>query len=262
MKQEFCKTQYPILLVHGLNAADDYRGCYWGRIPALLRAHGATVYMGGQDAWGNVEQNAAVLQAKLHQMLRETGAPRINIIAHSKGGLEARYLISTLGQARRVASLTTISTPHRGSHIARALLRYAYPAAWVWGKCNDAFWRRKGDAHPDFFRVAPEMTPAYMERFNRENPDASCVYYQSFGAVLGRRFTDRAMAASRAASYLVQGESDGLVVPASARWGVYRGTIEGVSHQQLVDVFCRDLPHFSPCVFYVRLVHELRQAGF
>lgn len=47
---------------------------------------------------------------------------KVNIIAHSMGGLDARYMISALGGANRVASLTTISTPHTGSKVANFVL--------------------------------------------------------------------------------------------------------------------------------------------
>ena len=39
------------------------------------------------------------------------------------GGLDSRYLVSKMGWGDRVASLTTISTPHRGSNIADVLLK-------------------------------------------------------------------------------------------------------------------------------------------
>lgn len=262
MAGAYCKTKYPILLVHGLNVCDGERGRYWGRVPDFLRANGAVLYFGGQDAWGGIEKNALVLRDRVQQMLREQGCDRVNIIAHSKGGLEARYLISSLGMGRHVASLSMIATPNRGSHIARVLLRRAYPAVWVWGTCNNEYWRRKGDASPDFFCVAEQLTPAYLERFNCDNPDANCVYYQSWGAVFGKSRSDPAMAACRAAAYAVQGESDGLVSPASARWGVYRGTLAGVSHQELTDVLEHDLPHFHVRRFYAQLVHELGIKGF
>ena len=118
MKQD-CKTKYPILLAHGLAAPDSgVRHPPWGRGPQLLRDRGAVVYMGGQDAWGSIENGAARLEQVLYRMLQEQDCSRVNIIAHSKGGLEARYLISTLGHGRHVASLTMLSTPNRGSRVA------------------------------------------------------------------------------------------------------------------------------------------------
>ena len=48
------------------------------------------------------------------QIIQKTGCEKVNIIAHSKGGLESRYAISQLGLSPYVASLTTINTPHHG----------------------------------------------------------------------------------------------------------------------------------------------------
>ena len=40
---------------------------------------------------------------------------KVNIIAHSLGGLDARQMLTHLGMGSRVASLTTVGTPHRGT---------------------------------------------------------------------------------------------------------------------------------------------------
>ena len=49
----------------------------------------------------------------------------VHIIAHSMGGLDSRTLIARnhhgLSQPGRIASLTTLSTPHRGSPVADLL---------------------------------------------------------------------------------------------------------------------------------------------
>ena len=56
---------------------------------------------------------AAELRA---QILRWTDGP-VNLVAHSMGGLDARYLITHLNMAEQVRSLTTVSTPHRGTYL-------------------------------------------------------------------------------------------------------------------------------------------------
>jgi len=50
--------------------------------------------------------------------LTTIGAQKVNIIAHSQGGLDARYAISKLGLSSSVASLTMLSTPNRGTRVA------------------------------------------------------------------------------------------------------------------------------------------------
>lgn len=80
-----------------LASATENAWGYWGRIPKALEQRGAAVFFGGQDGGGSVEGNAAQLKERMEAILTETGCSKVNIIAHSKGGLEARSLISTLG---------------------------------------------------------------------------------------------------------------------------------------------------------------------
>lgn len=206
-----CRTRYPIILVHGIGVTER-GGLYipWGRVPAALRAHGAQVFFGRQDAWGSIETGASQLAAAVRQVRRETGCARVNIIAHSRGGLEARHMISRMGYGKYVASLT----------------------------------------------------PACLTLFNRTHPDAACVYYQSWGARLGRGNPDLAMQLTHGLFFHADGDSDGLVTPGSARWGRYRGTLEGVSHQQLVGVGAEGGRSFDARAFYVHLAQELSEMGF
>src|SRR6185369_6230360 len=50
--------------------------------------------------------------------VRALPSRKVNILAHSMGGLDARFAIARLGLADRVASLTTVATPHRGTALA------------------------------------------------------------------------------------------------------------------------------------------------
>ena len=129
-------TRYPILLVHGLAMKDTFFMKSFGRIDRILRIQGYTVYTSQIDAVGSVAGNAAQLKAEIEQILRDTGAEKVNLIAHSKGGLDAKWMIEHLGMADKVASLTTLCTPHQGSPVASFVLKFPkfavkYAAFWV-----------------------------------------------------------------------------------------------------------------------------------
>lgn len=243
----------------------DNRGVFpclpcWGRIPAVLRQCGATIYLGGQDAYGSIENNAAKLAEVVDQALAQENASRVNIIAHSKGGLEARYLVSSLQYADKVASLTLLAAPNRGATGAETTLTWR--GFRLWARRNDKAWLKQGDRNPDTLLATEQLTANYLRTFNQENPDADGVYYQSWGAHINKDKSDRIMAFSSWLFYRGKMDNDGLVTPESARWGKYRGTLVNVSHRALVDAYGYDFPNFQPTVFHMRLVRELAEMGF
>ena len=120
---QLCRTKYPLLLVHGVFFRDFRYVNYWGRIPKELQRNGATVYYGQQQSAAAVEDSGRELADRIRQILAETGCEKVNIIAHSKGGLDSRAAIAHAGCAPCVASLTTINTPHRGCIFAEYLLK-------------------------------------------------------------------------------------------------------------------------------------------
>lgn len=113
-----CETKYPILMVHGIFFRDSKLMNYWGRIPAELERNGAQIFYGKQDSADTVEESARYLCERIDEILEETGAAKVNIIAHSKGGLDAKYAIAKLGAANKICSVTTINTPHKGCEFA------------------------------------------------------------------------------------------------------------------------------------------------
>ena len=129
-------TRYPIILVHGLAMKDTFFLRSWGRIDRILRSQGYTVYKSNVDGFGTVEGNAAQLKAEIDGILQETGAEKVNLIAHSKGGLDAKYMIQQLDMAHKVASLTTLCTPHRGTPIASFIMGlelFGGQGMWMFG---------------------------------------------------------------------------------------------------------------------------------
>src|SRR5260370_24583412 len=115
------KLRSAIVLVPGLFAFDQVRlagltlASYFPRIPELLRAAGNRVLIPRLSPAAGVAHRAAQLKSFLD---REMPHEPVHLVAHSMGGLDARYLISRLGMGSRVLSLTTLGTPHRGTTFA------------------------------------------------------------------------------------------------------------------------------------------------
>lgn len=128
-QQRVCATRYPILLVHGVFFRDSNLLNYWGRVPAELERNGATVLYGNHQSAASVPDSARELAERIRGIVAETGCGKVNVIAHSKGGLDLRYAIARYGIGPLVASLTTINTPHRGCGFADYLLGHIPAAA-------------------------------------------------------------------------------------------------------------------------------------
>ena len=80
---------------------------YWTGADMYLRKMGVRLIAPEVKPLGSIETRAHELKEAI-----ERAYPRgkVNIVAHSMGGLDARYMITKLGMGRRVASLTTLST--------------------------------------------------------------------------------------------------------------------------------------------------------
>ncbi len=263
---QVCRTRHPLLLVHGVFFRDWSVFGYWGRIPAALAANGATLSYGQQDASRPVADCGAQLVAAIEAAAAETG--KVNVIAHSKGGLDVRWAISQLGMGRHVASLTTISTPHRGCGFARQLLdRMPLALQAGIGLRYDAFFTRLGDPDPDFLASIADLTDTECTRLNALMPDDPGVVYLSLGSRMASRF---AAPFPLSLGYTLiaptDGDNDGLVAVSSMPWGEYLGTVEptgrhGLSHGDMIDLLRRDIDGFDVCELYVQLVSDLRQRG-
>ena len=110
------KTGTPILLVHGYVSN---RGMFWRMRKRLAAAGAGPVYtVSLYPLFGSIDEMMPVLAARIETICGETGAEKINIVAHSMGGLVTRaYLVAHAG-ADRVARLITIGSPHQGTQMA------------------------------------------------------------------------------------------------------------------------------------------------
>ena len=106
--EQLCKTRYPLLLVHGVFFRDNKLFNYWGRIPKELIRNGAVIFYGNHQSAASIADSATELAERIKQIVEETGCEKLNIIAHSKGGLDCRYALDKLNVSQYVASLTTV----------------------------------------------------------------------------------------------------------------------------------------------------------
>ena len=268
-ENEVCKTKYPILLVHGVFFRDFRYLNYWGRIPKELKRNGAAVYYGQQQSAASVEDSGRELAARIRAILDETGCEKVNIIAHSKGGLDSRAAIAHAGCAPYVATLTTINTPHRGCIYAEYLLNKVPEAArQKVAAAYNATLKRLGDENPDFLAAVTDLTESACLARNETTPDMPGVVYESVMSYCRKaRHGKFPLNATYPVVKHFDGKNDGLVSVDSAKWGTRFTLLEpvgkrGISHGDVVDLNRENIPGFDVREFYVNLAADLKKRGY
>ena len=105
----------PVFLVHGILGT---RHLYWNLFRHRLEVDGFEVHEVALPfvLLGDIRRAAGVLAGAVEDRTRETGwRGRVDIVAHSAGGLVSRYYVQHLGGKRRVANLVLLGTPHHGT---------------------------------------------------------------------------------------------------------------------------------------------------
>jgi len=257
--------KYPVVLVHGIVAVDRGVGyhIFWGRIPDVLRAHGVKVFFGNTDSWGNYESNAEKLKATIEMVLQQTNSEKVNIIAHSKGGIDSRYLIWKYDFGDKIASLTTISTPHHGAEIADLIYRQDIVHSDITRKALAIFGELYGDTNPDVYNVNYYLTTARMRAFNEMVVLDPRVYFQSLYTTIDSKFNSLMSVSGYLYLMAVVGENDGVVSEYSARWGkAPRKIASGVSHADIIDYKREEISGIDIPDLYLDIVHDLSKKGF
>lgn len=257
-------TKYPIILVHGIAAKQSWVMNAFGKIGDVLKDDGNDVYIADNDGFGRIATNAEQLRVFIEDVLAKTGAEKVNIIAHSKGGLDSKYMITELGMEDKVASLTTLCTPHRGSIVA----------SWIWKlprfiKGSIAFFINKfykwfmSDKQPDALGACEELL--LVDESIDTLEFSTKVYCQSYSSSLKRARDCFIMAIPmKMTKHFEKVENDGLVSVESAKFANYRGEAFdfSVSHVQIIDLFSKADQKEKIYLFYKSICKELAEMGF
>jgi triacylglycerol lipase len=126
-------NDYPIVLAHGIAPFDIWSPIverflgselaapweYFKKIAPDLQNREYKVFTTHVSFAGGLEQRARELGEEVKNCLAASSQPKLHIIGHSMGGLDARCMIATNPEAGEwIASLTTIGTPHNGTPVA------------------------------------------------------------------------------------------------------------------------------------------------
>lgn len=297
LRQQYTPPKYPIVLCHGLSGfdtltllklpqakvygpddtgtdPDPWEGLeapaimvdYWHGIEKALTKIGAKVVVARVPAFGSIADRARQLDAVLRKEFADhPGRAKINIVGHSMGGLDLRYLISQIQSPDlpyEVVLLTTVGSPHHGLEVADFIME---------ATTGDSVWAK---ALP---QAIPQLTTSYMEHFNQVVRDSPGVRYFSYGALMDpagfRLFRPTYEIIKRAC--LRAGRpvaNDGMVSVDLAKWGTYVGTLDGVDHLDLINwtntvkaavntMVFQETPQFNPVALYLDIADTLSKEG-
>ena len=203
------------------------------------------------------------------QIVETTGCEKVNIIAHSKGGLDSRAAIAHSGRAPYVATLTTINTPHRGCIFAEYLLGKVPQAARLKiAAAYNAAMKKMGDPNPDFLAAVTDLTESACLARNEVTPDAPGVVYESVMSYCKKAQHGKfPLNMTYPIVKHFDGLNDGLVSVESAKWGERFTLLEpqgkrGISHGDVVDLNRENIRGFDVREFYVKLAADLKSRGY
>jgi triacylglycerol lipase len=250
-----CVPRHPVVFCHGMLAMTMLRmqvpeeSNYFSRLRPFLRERGIEALYPNVEPTGGIAARAE----QLRDSIRHWTDQRINLVAHSMGGLDARFLITHLGMADRVASLTTIAAPHCGTTVADWFclnFRQRVPLLLTleaFGINVDGF----RDCRTDMCRL-----------FNERTPDAPGVRYLSYTASVPSSRVSPLLRRAWNILTPAEGANDGLVSMRSAVWGEVIGTLTADHFAQTPDgLFVRPHENFDAVSFYSRLLEDLAHRG-
>ena len=232
------RLRHPVVLAHGVLGFDEIavagrRHKYFRNIADQLAPLGEILSPRLPPV-----ASVSVRAERLVELVRDIPGARVNVIAHSMGGLDARFAISRLGLGDRVASLVTIGSPHLGTPLADLPL----------SKATSKILR---------MQALRDLTPAALQRFNAEVQDFDGIAYCCVIAATNLAHTNPLLWPSHAYLSARCGPNDGLVPASSQRWGRVLREVQA-DHWAQVGWSLK----FDAVALYEEILRELVGLGF
>jgi triacylglycerol lipase len=254
MTQEI-DLKYPIVLVHGLGALGQLGPIeYFYKIPAMLQQAGNRTHVVNLALWNSIDHCAEELDKAMKNIFP---GEKVNLIGHSMGGLNARLYTSRFDQGARVASVTTIGTPNKGTamvdHFLELFLNEVMDKTEIIAK-------KLNLSHVGFRQLSKKY---FDEHFHVHVQDVEGVGYFSATSVIKSPVMLNSLPTFWATHRILkhyEGDNDGFVSEESAKWGTHICTYHGDHYAQIGQPFGKGkLDHLK---FFREIVGRLKQEGY
>ncbi|MEW6057387.1 MAG: alpha/beta fold hydrolase [Bdellovibrionota bacterium] len=250
------KLKHPIVLVHGLGAKGYFGPVdYFYGIPKRLREAGNRIFIANLTAFHTIEHRAKELKSQIEKAFPEE---KVNLIGHSFGGLDARYLAAQQDFTEHAASVTTIGTPNRGSIILDIAVGMVPEATF---KVTDQVLKVLNSSTKAYQQITSSYCTEVLPTHAPVMPD---VGYFSATSVIQNPVMRTALPLFWLPHRIVhryEGDNDGFVSVHSSRWGEHICTYVGDHYGQIGHFFgfSRGLDHYR---FFDEIVKHLKKRGF
>ncbi|MCH8557686.1 MAG: hypothetical protein LAT84_07690 [Balneolia bacterium] len=217
--------KHPVLLCHGFGAMGSFSSK--GLLHAtcmMLRERGVLAFAPNIAPYAKIETRAQDWAEAIDRIKEITGATKMHVVAHSMGGLDIRYAISSMDKYKDVISLTTVCTPHRGTSLSTLTLNTPETIRGSLEGIANWFGNNVYPKVPSNITGALEqLGREYVnEHFNPANPDHPEVRYKSVTAACGKGTEydiNRLLIPFNSYIYEREGINDGYISEESAKWG-------------------------------------------
>jgi len=279
------QTQYPILLCHGMAGFDSLFGVvdYFHGIESAIHDGGGQVFVTHVPAFNSSEARGEELLGEVEDIIARTGAKKVNLIGHSHGGFDVRYVASV--RPDLVASVTTVGTPHKGADLAdflRAHLTSGGFSETVLSFFANSLGTILGllSGHPDpqdaiagLDSLTADGAAAFGAKFPQGVPSTACgngpasangiKFFSWSGSSQLTNILDVSDAPLKLSSLVYSGSNDGLVGTCSSHFGTVIRDDYSLNHLDEVNQLLGFTSIFgtSPVTLFRNHANRLKNAG-
>lgn len=264
---DIVQVKYPIFLCHGFGAIGSLVKPSPLHDPCMLmREHGIIAFAPNVVPYASIETRARNWVRLINKVCDDYGFEKLNVIAHSMGGLDMRFALSHLDITDKIASLTTVATPHHGTFLADLILK---TPEIITEKLSDIVDWFGNSVYPreksEVLNSVEQLCRNYIQKeFNPKTPDIEDFPYFSYSAAVGKG-TDYSINPvfmfQNTQIFAKEDINDSFVSVESAQWGEHIGTIP-LSHMNQINVQVskENRPKYQN--FWIGVVKMLRDKGF